>query len=271
MIRLKEQRLLYSVCRYIPDLMRGESINVGIAIHNFSSSEVIFRQSKHFSRIKAFDDEVDIEVLKALLESISIQFSTEYLLENEQALDSELLLKEETSHFVNQIQFDEIKTLISDNVENDIQDLIDIYLYYEKKKSDRITRDKVRSLASRIVADSRLKKNINKHPRIKNMFYQTPVDFSLELYNEEVYFKALTFDYKDKNKFIKELKNLLFDVNDLKNFKIKVVINNAEAEEDYEKLALKALKEKNVDVYTLNQFRNFVDSSEATGQMKLFN
>lgn len=268
---MSERKLIYSVCKYVPDLMRGEAINVGIVVHSPEDKRVLFRAVKNFSRIRAFDDEVDIDILKALLESIDVQFNTASLLEDEKELSSLSLLNNELIYFVNQIQFDEIKTILSSNIEQDISDLVDTYLYYEKKKSNRISSERVRNLASRLVTNSELKKNINRHPNIKNNFEQVPVDFTLNIHGEDVYFKALTFDYQNRNMFLKELKNILYDIDELKDFEIKILINNVEIEKDYEKLAIDSLKNKGVEVLTLAEFSRFIDCPKVTGQTKLFN
>lgn len=254
--------IFYTICRYIPDILRGESINVGIVTHMPEVKKVSFHKTKNLSRVRNFDDEIGLDVLKALLESVNYQFNTKYLLENEKNLENEDLLKQETSYFINQIQFGDIQVLKSENVSEDIEDLKDMYLYYDKKKSDRIDPQRVRTLASKIVKQSEWRKNVDRNPRKTNTFDQEMFDLSIDMNGNTTYVKAITFDYKDKNKFYNEVKGLLYDLDYFLNNEetnIKVVINNTNLEEEYEKLAYNLLKDK-VDIYTLEEFDNYLRS-----------
>lgn len=274
-ICLNNKTIYFSVCRYIPDILRGESINIGIVVHIPESGLLSFRKTRNFSRIRSFDDEIELDMIKAVLESLEYQFNTNRSSEIP-LIDSEDFLKQELQYFVNQIQFSEIRVLISEDnkFEEDINDLTDMYLYYDKKKSERIDRNRVRSLASKMVTQSNLKNYINRKPEIKNMFKQDTFDFSIDMNDNKTYIKALTFDYKNSNKFFNEIKSFLYDVNYFQhthNVKVKVVINNTNRDEQYEQIAYDILK-KEVDVLTLEEFDKFVreTSSLDEGQLSLF-
>ncbi|MFD2210255.1 DUF3037 domain-containing protein [Virgibacillus halophilus] len=271
-----DKPIYFAVCSYIPDILRGESINVGILVHVPDNKFVQFYKTKNLSRIRSFDDEVELDVLKALLESIAYQFNNNRASELE-GIDNQGFLKKELVYFINQIQFSEVRALNSDNssLQSHINDLIDMYLYYDKKKSERISPDRVRSLASKMVRSSYLKNKINRHPDIKNNFNQSPIDFTIEINGNKILFKAISFDYKAKNKFYNEIKSLLYDLSYIKkqtNNEIKVIINNTNRDKDYEKLAYNLLR-KEVDVFTLEEFDKFIfnSSMDQNQQLELFN
>ncbi|MCY8973053.1 DUF3037 domain-containing protein [Bacillus atrophaeus] len=271
--------IYYSICRYVPDVLRGEVLNVGVLTHIPSRSWCKFNRSKNLSRIKSFDDEVELDVIKALLESIEHQFNTESNMNFQlSGLKNDDFLEKELVYFVNQIQFSPVMSLYTtpSSIKEDLQDLNDMYLYYDKKKSERINADKVRRLTSKMFKQNTIE--VKRNPEAKNQFKQQPFDFSIKLDNEDTYIKALSFDYKNHNKFFNEVKALL---NDLAYFKelnigeIKVVVNNTDFQEEYEKLAYEVLKE-HVEVLTLEKFNEFLKNNKISNknnieQLSFFN
>ncbi|MDY0394918.1 DUF3037 domain-containing protein [Virgibacillus halophilus] len=91
-----DKPIYFAVCSYIPDILRGESINVGILVHVPDNKFVQFYKTKNLSRIRSFDDEVELDVLKALLESIAYQFNNNRASELE-GIDNQGFLKKRIS------------------------------------------------------------------------------------------------------------------------------------------------------------------------------
>ncbi|MGO4888009.1 DUF3037 domain-containing protein [Anaerobacillus sp. MEB173] len=261
--------IYFTVCRYVPDILRDEFINVGVLAHIPQDEWCYFYKTKNLVRIKHFDDEVELDVISVLLESLEYQFNEVDLLSpNHEGIAQKNFLENELRYFVNQLQFSEIRTLVSTEPEKDIADLRDLYLYYDKKKSERINTDRVRRLVSKLFTSSDLKKSITRNPEPQNLFKQQPFDFSMNLNGDEVFIKALSFDYKHYNKLFNEVKGLLYDIEYFKKnniHHIKLVVNNTEFKEEFEKLALEQLKNV-VDVYTLEEFANFVSKAEVARQ-----
>lgn len=255
----------FAVCRYVPDILRDEFINVGVVVHVPEDKFVNFYKTRNYRRIKAFDDEVELEVIKALLESLEYQFNTTTVHSpNLEGIDKNDFLQSEIYYYVNQLQFSNIRTFSSTDLNEDIKDLCDTYLYYDKKKSERIGPEKVRSLVSKMFSNSRINYVVKRNPEFKNIFEQHPFDFSVEINNSNILIKALSFDYQSKNKFLKEIKGFLYDVQYFRDrdiHDIKLVINNTELSKDYEKNAYKILNEF-TDVYTLEQFSRYIDEAE---------
>lgn len=270
---LQSKTIFYSICRYVPDLIRGEYINVGVLTYIPQLGISKFQKTRNLSRVTAFDDELDLDVLKALLESLELQFNNSSL-PTQNGEPSADYLYNELVYFVNQLQFSEVKALNSHNISEDINDLYDMYLYYDQKKSNRITAERVKRLVSKLFTANELK-NVNRKPSVQNIFRQKPFDFSVTLQGESELIKALTFDYKNQNKLYNEIKSFLFD---LKYFKemgidnIKVVINNTDMDNDFEKLAYKLLSEE-VEVLTVQQFAEYLNGAEKQHleQLSLFN
>ncbi|PPA70167.1 hypothetical protein C4B60_11305 [Jeotgalibacillus proteolyticus] len=266
----KEESLLepkimhYAVCRYVPDILRDEFVNIGIVVHIPKDKYLKFFRTKNLSRIKHFDDEIESDLIKAMLESLEIQFSSkEILSQNRTGLSSSDFLQSETVFFVNQLQFSEIRSLHTESLESDINDLFDMYLYYDKKKSERIDSARVKTLVSKMFTQKELNKVVNRNPSIQNKFNQTPFDFSVQLGERDLFIKALSFDYRQENRLYTEIKSFLFDLQhfqdrDVNN--IKVVINNTEMDSEFEIKAFNIMKEY-TDVLTLEEFDNFISNN----------
>lgn len=255
----------FAVCRYIPDILRDEFINVGVLVHIPSEKFVNFYKTRNYKRILSFDDEVEIDVIKAMLESLEYQFNTTTVhspdLSNVGHPD---FLTTFTSIYVNQLQFSNIRTFSSELVAEDIRDLCDTYLYYDKKKSDRIGPEKVRRLVSKMFTASKINSLVDRKPKYKNMFQQQTFDFSLKLNDNDTLIKVLSFDYKNKNKFFKEVKSTLFDIKYFKDMDIhdiKIVINNTDFSKKHERSAFEVLSGLS-EVYTLEQFSKYIDEAE---------
>lgn len=259
---MSSRAIFYSICRYVPDIIRGQYINIGIVTYIPQLGKSKFYSTKNLSRITNFDDELERDILKALLESLEIQFNNNHL-PIEKKKPSPDYLQAQLVYYVNQVQFGEIKVLNSTNIEEDIKDLFDMYLYYDQKKSNRISADRVKRLVSKLFTVNEYK-NVNRHPKEQNLFKQRPFDFSVQLKGSTALIKALTFDYKNDNSLYNEIKSFLFDLEYFKKMgidNIKVVINNTTLDNESKKLAYSLLKER-VNVLTVQEFDDYLNSEK---------
>lgn len=266
---MNSRAIFYSICRYVPDIIRGEYINIGIVTYIPQLGTSKFYSTKNLSRVTNFDDELEKDILKALLESLELQFNNTSL-PIEQKDPSPDYLQAQLVYYVNQIQFGEIKVLNSTNIEDDIKDLFDMYLYYDQKKSTRISAERVKRLVSKLFVVNEYK-NVNRHPDEQNEFRQKPFDFSVQLKGNTALIKALTFDYTNYNRLYNEIKSFLFDLEYFKKMgidNIKVVINNTTLDNDFEKLAYSLLRER-VEVLTVQEFDDYLNSAEISESKQL--
>jgi hypothetical protein len=126
----------YTVLRYVSDEYREEFINIGLIMHVPSEGLVMTKFTSNFSRVKAFDDEVDLDFLKLVLEGIEEQFSTTKSTVTGPSVKEtkdEAFLQEYTRHYVNQLQFSEIRNIFSTNYEEDFDKLFKTYVYFDTK------------------------------------------------------------------------------------------------------------------------------------------
>lgn len=194
----------YAVLRYVPSLEREEFINIGIAFHSPEDKYLNLSITDNFKRVKTFDDEVDINFLKLILNGMEDEFEPSTIDGfSEKQLKNPDLLNEYTKFYVNQLQFSEVKFILSNNILCDEKSLFDTYVYFDAPKNERITKDKVKSLMSRVFTSNKKKFEYKKDVAINIGSEEINMDFLFPSNKgEKILLNSLSFDYaknKEKN------------------------------------------------------------------------
>lgn len=230
---MKTFNILYSVLRYIPSAIRMESIIVGLAVH------IPFKQYSHFYRIKntrrvaSFDDEYNKDFFNMIMDSLSYDLDYSYEKASQSLLDDnnerfmdiqhEDFLNARTSYLANEFQFSPIESFQTTDAEYkaDLEDLQKMYLYYDRPKSERITKTRVKNLLSKQINSYHLA-NIIRSPKIFDDFGGSNLyDYQI---NNKILIKAISFDYKRINQLSIELKNVIYDLSQLDTSSISNII-----------------------------------------------
>lgn len=263
-----KKTIFFSICRYIPSLLRGEKLNIGFAYHIPSTGEMGFFASKNIKRILAFDDEIDAEMVNAIYQSLSYDFSTDNLDDSDDnkilGISDTSLLEKKVYNYVNQIQFGEISVHEDEeSADKTLLDIADMYLYFDKPKGKRMDHLRVQALARKIVKASIYKDSLSKSEN-SDVFYDNPYDFKIERNGNVEYIKGFSFDYQHPNRFYKEMKSYLYDLEKLvstdsiKTADIKIVINNTDLEKEHEQIIQQYLPE-DLRLLTLNKFIEYLN------------
>ncbi len=213
-------KIFYSVLRYIPSTVREEQINIGIAIHipSLQFSKLYITSNRR--RIKQFDDEYNPDFFKMVLSSLkydldfgSIDGDTTLPIGDFKDIKSEFFLESRTSYLANMFIFSPVNTITTDknSIEEDIGNIKDTYLYYDKPKDKRITNSVMQQLLSKQINSYNLK-NVIKKPSISDLFGKDIFDFKVN----NILLKALSFEGKKDKTMTNNLKAILFDLNELK-------------------------------------------------------
>ena len=281
---MKTFNILYSVLRYIPSAIRMESIIVGLAVH------IPFKQYSHFYRIKntrrvaSFDDEYNKDFFNMIMDSLSYDLDYSYEKASQSLLDDdnerfmdiqhEDFLNARTSYLANEFQFSPIESLQTTDAEYkaDLEDLQKMYLYYDRPKSERITKTRVKNLLSKQINSYHLA-NIIRSPKIFDDFGGSNLyDYQI---NNKILIKAISFDYKRINQLSTELKNVIYDLSQLDTSRISNIIltrnDNLESLSPKYKTAFKAFNNKlenientkkvKIDLIPLSQLENTLNKA----------
>lgn len=137
-------KIVYSVFRYYPSFVSGESINLGVLFYNESENYSSFHHTKKFGRVAAFDDEMNIPFLKLMLSSLKKEFNNPIYSENKIDID------QKTRYYMNEFKFDKpIEINIENNLEETIENIKKIYLRFDYDISERINKsEEIKIIAS---------------------------------------------------------------------------------------------------------------------------
>lgn len=220
-MRKLNSKLYYSVLKYIPNVIRMESINVGIAIHCPAKKFSHFYETKNKPRLKAFDDEYNPTFFRMVMSSLKYELNfgdinvdtlnLEFNDEQKRFSDitNEEFLNNRISYLANEFRFTPVQSMIAEDIIKDVEDLKDMYLFYDKPKNNRITRKQVQRLLNKQMQSYNLS-NVRKSPTFKDIFGgQIKFDYSV---NNNTLLRAITFDYQDQSKLINELKLTLYNL-----------------------------------------------------------
>ena len=128
-------------------------------------------------------------------------------------IKSEFFLESRTSYLANMFIFSPVNAITTDknSIEEDIENIKDTYLYYDKPKDKRITNSVMQQLLSKQINSYNLK-NVIKKPSISDLFGKDIFDFKVN----NILLKALSFEGKKDKTMTNNLKAILFDLNELK-------------------------------------------------------
>lgn len=279
-------KLYYAVLKYIPSAIRMETINVGIAVHYPVKKYSHFFKTTNMRRVATFDDEYNKSFFSMVMDSL--EYDLNYNLDKDietlklgfsdesdegrfNNISEPDFLSRKISYLTNEFRFSSVQSInISDeDWSSVIEDLKSTFLYYDKPKNKRITKDKVRRLLSKQVRSYNFSKDrIRANPELPNdLGGMDKYDFQID----KTLLRSMTFDYKRKDNLTTELKVILYDLNNIKPkndisavFLISNELENPEDKKTYDNfllIAQKIAKERNykVDLFQLDQLKDKLD------------
>lgn len=123
--------LQYAVLRYSPSLLSGESINLGILFSTEAYAR--FEYTKKINRIREFDDTLDTDVLRFMLESIKSDVEGD-LITHDKAFDIKTYIK----FYCKEYHFSDVMDIACQNdFEKRIEEIKKIYLRFDYEISQR--------------------------------------------------------------------------------------------------------------------------------------
>ncbi|MBE9878398.1 MAG: DUF3037 domain-containing protein [Enterococcus casseliflavus] len=259
-------KINYSICNYVPSVIRQESVIFGIVIHCPSEEYSEFFRTKNLKRLRAFDDEYDKDYMDLMAETFSYYFNypsldtEDYDAERFDRIRCDNFISNITKYYVNEFKFSETRELLStkDELVADMNDLRRTYLYYDRPKSERITTPEVKRLLSKELKHLNLI-NYVKVPEIHDLADREIVDFE---YNDTLV-KILSFDYKRKADIVDQMNKFQIDMIENSDYfnskKIKIVMGNSEF---YDKQFMSSILNKlhklnsNIEITPISEYTN---------------
>lgn len=193
----------FAVLRYVPDENREEFINIGLVFHSPEDGYLNLELTRNFSRVISFDDEIDVNFLKIVLEGVQSDFTS--LSTTDGPSNSELYnwnyLEHATSIYVNQLQFSPIRNIRCKDIVKDEENLFRTFVYFDVHKSKRITEDEVKSIMNRVFRKNNVFQKLSRNINIDLGTEEVKLDYCLNYSQKEktTFIKTLSFDYAKKN------------------------------------------------------------------------
>lgn len=199
---MKLYKALYTVIRFVPDLVKNEPINIGLMIHcpeeGYIRTEFADKKANIVSK---YNGDVDPAIVKSIIEDLIQNFdNANYLLRNQKMgdfYDENLLFKIFAAHS-NQLQFTKPKGIITQDLEEEFIRLFENIVFKEKEaKREKVIEERTMK--------STVRKEFEKYDLIKSKKVK-------ENHIEKDRFGGtIKFDFKYVNGKPNLIKNISFD------------------------------------------------------------
>jgi hypothetical protein len=267
---MKSRLCRFSILRYVPNENREEFINIGLLFHSPEDGYVNLGLTKNFSRVSFFDDEMDINFLKIVLDGVQKDFTLSFTDGPSSEVFEWNYLEKATSIYVNQLQFSPIRAIRTENYLLDEENLFRTFVYFDVHKNYRITEDEVKSIMNRVFRQNNVFQIVNRNINIDLGNEEIKIDYCLNNIQEDKtkFIKTLSFDYsrKNMNKATQLAKEWVWNYSkitngeSIKDCSLKEVLSI----KDFEITTLVYFKESNKNVKTalniLSEFSNIVEA-----------
>jgi hypothetical protein len=115
----KPTKLEFSLVRYVPDAVKGESVNIGVVV--LDGGETHLRFTKDWRHVRALDPAADVETLQALEDDLNAQLTRG-------VLDRATLLAKWQDYLTNGVEFTPLRGVLAEDAAAEVETLARIYL-----------------------------------------------------------------------------------------------------------------------------------------------
>ena len=247
-----EKVLKYSVLRYSPSSVSGEKINLGIIFYEEKEQYREFRYSKKFARLSSFDDEININLVKNLLQSIKDE------VEGNIFTYSDFDIDEYTKYYVNDFCFEKPKSIKYNVLEEIIERLHKTYFRFDYEKAERPSKSDDKKLIEQLIytQGKEYKKDYYVYGRFND---KIKYDIVTENYN----IKIFDFDDKQLNLLVNNAKTWAWNTMFGDNKKTIIIYRYNDINSKYSsefKIIMDIFKNAQAQVYDIEQGMHFLQN-----------
>jgi len=112
----------FSLIRYVPDVVKGEFVNIGVVLHEAGGAGAVVRFTRDWARVRCMDAEADVALLEALESEIAERVRAGHVGEGKTTWE---LLEESLS---NSVQLTESRATLAENMAAEIDQLMRMYV-----------------------------------------------------------------------------------------------------------------------------------------------
>lgn len=141
----------YSALNYYHSPISDECLCLGVLFHNITTGQRDFKYISNFKRFQIFDNEADVNFVRAYLVGIKEDVETS-IFNYKDSFDLQSYIKV----FANEFKFSTVKKLNVEQNEDYVDALTKIYLKYDLEKSRRLNSNEEKKLIKRILETNNL-------------------------------------------------------------------------------------------------------------------
>lgn len=243
----------YSALNYYHSPISDECLCLGVLFYNITTGQREFRYISNFKRFQAFDDEADINFVKAYLTGIKEEIENS-LLNYQNSFDLKTYIKV----FANEFKFSTIKKLDVDEKEDYVDELTKVYLKYDLAKSQRLNGNEEKKLIKRVLETNNLKYS---NGRISGAFDdEIPFDYQLD----NLCIKHFSFKGKNLRRVISNARQWSFAASEMAGVKKVLFLYDSDFEDRATlKIIIKILS-KYAEVFSMDEGMDYILKSCTT-------
>lgn len=248
----------YTYLKYYPKEHNDESIVIGIVLHDYINGKLYFDKIKKLKRVLDFDDEIDQETLKKMIDYSFRYFESlsrhDLFSDGNQKIYQKNFLEESGKFYLNKIRFSSVNDYeVTADIEKEYVELKDITLYYDKNKSERATEESIKTVLSRIIKGKEkvYTNNVCVQP---NGFEKLKFDFEI-IDSKTKYIKILKYNENLNANAINSLKSWIYNMeNFFVNKDVTFVFPSAPITEN-EKYQISLFENKHLEIQYLDSIQ----------------
>ena len=216
----------YSALNYYHSPVSDECLCLGVLFHNVSTNQRDFRYISNFKRFQSFDDEADVDFVKAYLEGIKEDIEIS-VFNYKESFDLQSYIRV----FANEFRFSSIKKLNVKDGEDYVDTLTKVYLKYDLAKSQRMNSNEEKKFIKRILDTNHL---IYTNGKVAGSF-DDEISFDYQL--DQLCIKHFSYRGKNLKKLISNARQWSFAAGEMDGIK-KVLFTYDSDFEDRENLKI---------------------------------
>ncbi|MCW6094762.1 DUF3037 domain-containing protein [Clostridium sporogenes] len=236
----------YSVLCHYPSIVSKDCITLGILFYNKDDKQCVFETTKKWNRVKSFNDELDINLVKLQLHDILDEV-------DELCKNNNFNLGDYTKFYVNELKFTEVVDIEVENFSEFVSECKRQYLRFDFDKKDRPTTEEQLSFIKKIMKSSDITYNVSP---VKGYFDE---DIKFDFIIGEYAFKLFRFEGRQETRLVKSVKDWAYDAYKLKDKYKFVFVTDLDLNNN--NVLFRILKEESSYLISFNELLSFIKNT----------
>lgn len=203
--------------QYVPDLVRNERLNIGIALHSPEDNYIKVEFSKNKKRLLSFDDEIEYEFYKMFVSALEDTLTPS--ISNYIDISDHNLLKSLSYNYVNQFQFIIQEVHLDHDISVHFNNFKKLQLHFDFDIKDRLTPREKFNILSKSFVTKGIEIDDVKNREIIGIFDEN-INFDFKF--DDSYIKVFEFNNNNYKHLVNQVKVWIYNYKKLSS-KIEII------------------------------------------------